>query len=733
MAEGVQYEVKTFFKAVDKMSGTLAKMGARVTAFGQAVRGTTLQTTALYAKIGAGAAAAAGVGGFGLMVMKGLSFNKVMENSQAQIGTIFQMFGQNAAAAGKVNNVSKQWADNLAMAKGSMNEMYNIAKKSPASFQQVTQLFQNAAAGLATTTTDVGRQMDFVKKAVLAGGLVGGDYQVLGSQVGRILAGSAGAEMNIWKIMQKPVLEAGQNLEIFGKKMAANAKLTEKFNQLTGEQRLSIMEEALGNLSGPVADYFGRTMDGIMSTTMSSIDQVSSSMTTKLYDGFKAFLVRANAAGGIFGPENLVKLEAAANYVGDHLAAGAEQVYNWVERSVIYFSNNWQVIITRMENMWTMGMQVAKMMLTVGAARAVAGTGIMAVGQIISGVGSIGQAAKTAGPFIAKWGKVLLVLSPAIAVVGLALAGLVPILLGVGAYLIENWDKIMTTIKQGFESGRVTLEPLFYAFDTLWAKLVSIGEVLFAGENAGDMMQTGIMLATDAIYFIIDALGFMLVASSHATWGLGMFVTAMGAVISATGSFVSIMNEKMGKRVKSVGELMKTSGEKLADFSGTMMELSKAFENASVGADRFSFRMRAMFNQMQDNAGGSKDYAKQLQIGGKTTEQLRKDVKKAKGAGDYVGIWQAKQKLRWRQAAEKGEKTIGGLVGMLSTREIRKGGEGEKKKAFRPTGNVNIHTLNVHQDLRDTDPDRLLVAFIDPLKEMADKPKTSYFATKQGY
>ncbi len=41
-------------------------------------------------------------------------------------------------------------------------------------------------------------------------------------------------------------------------------------------------------------------------------------------------------------------------------------------------------------------------------------------------------------------------------------------------------------------------------------------------------------------------------------------------------------------------------------------------------------------------------------------------------------------------------------------------------------------TLNVMQVLRDTDPDRLLAAFIDPLKEMADRPKTSYFSTQQG-
>lgn len=710
MSEGVDYNVTTHFKAVDKMSRVVAKMGMQVTAFGRAVRGTTMQSARMYGTIGAGAAAAAGVGGFGAMVMKGLAFNKVMENSQAQIGTIFQMFGQNAAAAGQVNDVSRQWAQNLDMARGSMDEMYAISKKSPASFQQVTTLFQNAAAGLATTTNDVGRQMDFIKKAVLAGGLVGGDYQVLGSQVGRVLAGSAGAEMDVWKIMQKPVLEAGQNLGIFGKQMQANAKLTEKFNQLTGEQRLAIMEEALANLGGPVAEYFGQTMDGIMSTTVSAVDQVSSKMTTKLFEGFKQFLIRANAEGGIFGPENLSKLQAAADYVGMRLGQGAERVYNWIERSVTYFANNWEVIITRMERMWEVGMTVAKMMAAVGATRAALGTGIMAVGQMTTVIGNIGSTAKTVIPWLAKWWKVMLVLAPVIAAVGATMAGLVPIMLGAGAYLIQNWDRIMTSIKKGFETGRITLEPFFYALDLLWAKLVAVGEVLFAGTSAQDGMQGAIMLATDAVYLIIDGLRAMITASEWGAWSLGLFLTAMGTVVSATGSLAESLGIEIGGKVKAVGEAMEKGGAKLGEFSGTMATLGDAFDNASVGADRFSYRLRGLFNEMENNAGNSKLYS----------QALKGVAKEREGES------------KWVKAAREGKATIGGLHGVLSTRDIKAAAE-KKKPPVKPTGNVNIHTLNVHQDLRDTDPDRLLVAFLDPLKEMADKPKTSYFATKQGY
>lgn len=715
--DGVDYHVTAHLKTVDKMSSGLVTIGNRVQALGSMVRGTTMQSAAMYAQLGAGAAALAGGAGFGVMVGKGLLFNKMMEDTRSEVATIFQMFGQNAGAMGKTNSIAEQWTANLGLAGDSMKRLYDIAKLTPGSFAQVSSLFKNAAAGLATTTMDVDRQLAFVEKAALAGGLTGGDYEVLGAQVGRILAGSAGAEMNVWKIMQKPILEAGQKLDVFGKKMQANADLTEAFNKLTGEQRLVLMETAMAGLSGPVAEYFGQTMEGIIGTTTSAIDTMTGKMTAKLYESFRQFLIRINAEGGILGDLNLDKLNQAAELIDMALTGGAEWLYIRIESATLFIANQWDTIALKLANVFDTALRAAELYVKFAAAKAFVGAGIGVVGKGISMAGGAAKGGAEAvemigksGMSLAALGKAALIALPIIAAVALVLAGVGVAFAGVGAFFIENWDVLL----KGLEEGTIVIEPLMQAIDTFWYTMVRIGGVFLGTNDPMTTFNALLEFATDAIYRIIGSFKFFLQAA-------GYIITGVDTLVRIYGFFYGAIYTGLVKLVEGVFSVMETALGKLAEWTGLDMfgdwteQVKGAREAIGTHGDETWDGLKEMARK---SVFGSEFQSKWLDAA-KSMEEI--DARALRGSpatswiNDMIGMIKGrKPEIEWEEFGPTMQQMQAG------------------KKEVAGKGNVNIHTLNVIQDLRDTDPDRILAAFIDPLREMADRPKTSYFSTQQG-
>lgn len=716
--EGVDYHVTAHLKTVDKMSAGLTAIGNRVTALGAMVRGTTMQSAAMFAQLGVGTAALAGGAGFGALVGKGLVFNKLMEDTRSEVATIFQMFGQNASVMGDATTIGQQWAANLGLAETSMKRLYDIAKLTPGSFGQIASLFKNASAGLATTTDDVDRQLNFISKAALAGGLTGGDYDVLGAQVGRILAGSAGAEMNVWKVMQKPILEAGQKLGIFGKQMSVNAKLTEEFNKLTGEQRLMLLETSMAGLSGPVAEYFGQTMEGILGTTTSAIDTVTGKMTTKLYESFRQFLIKANAEGGILADANLNKLTRAAELIDLALTDGANWLYVQIERGTIYVAEKWDTIARKLAQVFDVALRAAELYMKFAAAKVFVGAGIGVVGKGISMAGGAVQGGSQAiemigksGMSLAALGKAAAIALPIIAAIALVLAGVGVAFAGITAFFVENWDKLLG----GLEDGTIVLAPLLQAVDTFWYAMVRVGEAFLGTTDPVATMNALIEFATDSIYRIIGAFKFFLQAA-------GYIITGIDTLVRIYGFFYGAIYTGLVKLIEGVFSVMETALGKLAEWTG--LDMFGEWTEKVKGAKE------AIGTHGDESWDGLKEMARKSVFG---TEFESKFLDAAKAMEEIDA-----RALRGSPATNWVNDLIGMIKGRKDDTPWDEFGPSmqqltqKSKQEVAGKGNVNIHTLNVIQDLRDTDPDRILAAFIDPLREMADRPKTSYFSTHQG-
>lgn len=403
MASKIQYDVianmaargsfrglRGMYTAMKPVFAGLGSIQKQVTELGAAIRGNVAQSAMGWGKMGAVVAAGPATA-MGVAVKHGLAFNKTMENATLQASTMYNLFDFAAKATEVASGEMSQWEYNLKASKAVFGQLYKIAEKTPGSFGDVASVYQNAAAGLATQTEDLSRHLKFMERISLLGGLTQGRYDVLGAQAGRILSGSAGAEMDVWKNLSLPLLKAGQAMKdaagkpIFGKDLKAGEELTLAFNKLGGDTRLQLMMKAMEKIGPEVADAWGNSMDGIMGTTTSALQTLGGRLTKPLYESFRGFLKRVNK--NVFGEG--VAMDRWGNFAdqaGAKLAAGAEVAFRGAERAAAFIRDNWLDIMITVRSTGIVLAGLIKGAFAFGLARWIAGTAIMGVGKVGKGV-----------------------------------------------------------------------------------------------------------------------------------------------------------------------------------------------------------------------------------------------------------------------------------------------------------------------------------------------------------
>lgn len=716
-------------KQVAPVQKRFAGMSDASMRMGQSLMGNTAAAVGNWGKMAAASAAVAGAAGLGLVVREGMRFNQEMESSKNQIATIFQMFGQNKTIQGQLVSESEQWAANLALADSAFQEIWDIAKESPAGLSDVVHLYQSAAAGLATQTMDVQRQMDFIRKAVLAGGLAEGDYKVLGSQIGRILAGSAGAEMNVWQVLKKPLLEAGQAMEvngkaIFDKAMPLGDKMTQAFNKLGDDTRMKLLEKALERLGGPVAKQFAESMDGLKGTFTSNLQLMAGSFTKPLFEGWRQFLKRTNLdEGGLFDDAGMKRWMEAAHMAGVLLASAADKVLRRTEAAAKYIRDNWERLMQQAHTTFQVAAGLMKGAFIFGLTKWIAGLTLLGFGKGGKAIGAVkgfgaevggwfgdharrthlglgkgmggkgqGMLGAMGGGLGAIFGKLgsdktfrwldqgvlkfasltttFIGLTTAVVALGLAFGVVFAVVGGLAAYIIANWDSIRKSIVQALNEGRVSFVPFLTALYTFWERLKLLGESLFGGARGADMLSGGLVAGAKAFELLGDALAFVMdaIATMIGIWG------ALKLALQGVMSLIVSALELFGK----VG---------LVD--------EKTLSDARINYERYAAGVASTFDQ----AGEIYEAADKI----RNFELSELDMEKVK-----------------KQAKEWEKKVADTLSGKGLDRKMPKG----------PT--VKIDHLTINQDLRDTDPDRLFSAFIKPLERLADQRVQPFEALDAG-
>jgi len=736
MAEVIRYDVianfaaRGSFAAMRRMGAMLRPVfnhiggiGQRLNQLGSQIKGTTASTAAGWAKTATAVTAAGGAAGMGAVLKHGLGFNNMMEKNVLQTATMYNLFNFAANSAEVVNGELTQWQYNLQASKAVFGEIYKIAEKTPGSFRDVATIYQSAASGLSTQTEDLRRHMEFLKRAALLGGITDGDYQVLGAQMGRIMSGSAGAEMQTWQILKGPITEAGKKMGIFSKDMKASGdEMVQAFNKLGGDNRLTLMMEAMGKIGPEVADAWANSMDGVVGTTTSVLEDLSGRVSKSLFETIRNGLLSINdPATGVFGNRTSIKrLHDLADQIGAKVAAAGGWLFGKAVHAVKYIRNHWEEIMQGIKNAGVVVAAAIKGAFAFGVSRMIAGTAIQATGGAARGVGGAVELAKKLEPFFSKqaratyeavikgmagtkavtkmmpkrdpatgkflkgekepvtrlvaggaWPKFLGGFRSFMGVVGtvvplltaatVLLGGFFTMVGGIAVYVISNWESISSALIEGLREGKITLMPLLQAAYGFWARLKIVGEMLLGTGGHVTQFNTVLGWMTGVIGFASSAVAFFL-------RGMAFFV---GIWYTAKLAIYGFMKVLMG-----VIELMWSVNA--VDFK-TVSNARQNLANFSAGLD--------------ETAGmGAKLLA--------TADKLDKF--------EFTDVQLAQIEKDAQNMAKSLEDMLAG-----------KGTELEDKK--KPGAKVHIQNNYQNIDLRDEDPDRMMSMLINPISRLAER------------
>jgi len=687
MAQGIEYHVRAILEArkgrnaaskLDKWAAGIVRVSQGVENVGNRLIGNTFQTVALWGKLGASIAAAAGAAGLVAMVKQGFAFNAQLEQMQYSMASTLQLMGH---AQGDFNK-------NLQISEVVQNRLFAIAAKSPASFEQASQMFTNMLPGARSVTDNMEDILQLSKESLALGMIMGGDFATTGAQMSRILTGGAGAEFETWKVLQKPILEAGKSLDYFGDNMALGTKLTQEFNRLSPEKRFELVRAATEKL-GVATEAFGGTWAGVSSTMMSDLQILKKEMTSATFGALKETFKGLTQTGGVLDPtgETMNKLREAASFLGSKLGMFVSRAVEPMGRWIQDWADNWQDNLTKLFNFIDRFERAVKMVLKAKIASVGVGMGLKGAGMVGKGVGKAIQGIQKVWPVIMQMGAAALWALPAILVLGFALAGVAAIGGAVAAYIIAHWQDIVDAVK----SGALAFEPLFYAIDDLWAALVALGNAMFGTSSPAGLLQGVVDFLGKAIYFLMGIMvtGIRVIGAFYFVWKM----LIMGAKTVKLGMIAMIMG---------IVGIMKAA----ADAIG-LDDMSQTLQNG----------MNSLYRTSKETVMGMKDDAKEATKFfeyANAFENARADPDAGITKGLREGL------ASWRKEGDK-DMDLGTM-----------GGAGGKKPPSGGGRATHIHKMVVHQDLRNQDPDRVIGAFYRAVDRSIEKRTSSLALEEQG-
>jgi hypothetical protein len=714
MSDGLTYHVKAVLEAergdqarrqmqrwaggVAKAAGILDGAGSRMDAWGGRLAGHTAMVAGATASIAASAALAAGAYGMGQLVVGGVAFNKELENAEMKTAAVLQLFDKGGKSlSGATLSTSEQFGANLVTGQQAIEKIYTIAARSPASFEQTQQMFSNMLPGATAVGASMEQIYDLTKKSLAMGMIMGGDFQTTGAQMSRILTGGAGAEFETWKVLQTPILEAGKAVGIFGDKMEANQKLTEKFNQLSKDQRLYLVQTAIEKL-GVVTDAYGETWDGVTSTIGSNLQQIQREIGRTAFSVLKARLGAAVKNNGAFDPEGQTqnRLVWAGQFIGQEIGTAADYLVGKMIDGTIYIADHWQEIGDKLLRAFDTGVYVGELLLKFAAAKAVFGHGIQLAGGALGAAGGAVEATKNVGTALASIGASSAFALPAVVVLGSALAGVGVAFAGAAAYFVENWDRVA----QGFIDGTIALGPVLDAVDILWAQLVAIGEAFLGVSDPVQTVNGLVLFIADAMHFAGGAMVVFLQTAGLTSIAIQGLIGIFGALYQAVLLVATGLNQVILDLTAPLSDL---PGVK--ELHGGLAKGQAALQGHMVDVERFVGQQFDGESRFLDAAAAAQKALDNFDPEKGVTAGMRERLKKSRQEGGLYGP----------------ELPPSGTRGLLNAADLKKGGH-----------TTHIHKLIYQADLRNQDPDRVVGAFFRKVEEISRKPVQASTAVEGG-
>lgn len=726
-------------KSASSLASKLASAQAATEQWGRSMVANSMGAARAYAGLAAKIGGAGLAGAATLMAAKGWEMQTSTESARNAIAGTLQLFNHSAGAADQLGR-------NVQIAEASLARLNDIANKSPGELKDVQNLFQGMLPGARSITGDMERILSLTQKAAMLTPVFGGDFALTGNQLSRMMTGGAGAEMETWRTLQKVVLDVGQNMtktgskteKIFGKGQAMGEQLTMAFNKLAPEDRLRVLEESFARSGSDMADMFATSWEGASSTFKSGWRQIAGAMARPLFDSTKKALVKATSSGGVFSDDTVKRMQNAAESVGMHFARMAEGAFTRIAAGIAYLESNWKRVANTVYHAFQIGSGLVKAAFMFGFTKMVAGASIIAASTAAKGVGAagrgvvglgragmaMGRGAKGLVGFgrmvadfgsFASLGKTLASAAGSAALLGaamvplalvagaaaLAVGGLVVIVAGVAAYIASEWDSLMGSIRDGFASGELTLRPLVIAAMTLWERLKEVGRVMLGGATGATLMQGAIDMAVGAVDLLSAGVsGLIEIAADFMD-----FVAEMKSMFGSEGGTSHRYDRAELERREKMGVHLDTAQRQaLASYRAQESHV-KMLESAGLGgiARGFQAGLGAVqgsgVQRWQDRASGLREAADAWRKGG------LKD-------------------LNFEEVDRYTKQLQESLLGLTED-----GKPPPKAKGPR----VNIGTLNINQDLRGMDPDRVMSMLVTPLQKVAAMPQGATIGGPGGF
>lgn len=740
MADQITYRIGALFQAkgnlgakvaasarqVSDIGSKLSEAGRSARAFGSDMLNSATAAAGAYARMGAMLTGGALAVGAAALAKVGFTGNVGLEQMQNTIAGTLQLFNHSAGAA-------NQLAQNVKVAGAALMKVQDIADKAPGELKDIQNLFTNMLPGARAATGDMKRILDLTKNVALFTPTFGVDFATSGSQIGRILSGGAGAEMQPWLKLNDLIMKAGLNMDkmagggkIFAKSLdgAAPEKITAAFNKLQKEDRFALIEKVLSKGGDDLANMYASSWEGATAAAVSGGRKVAMAMTSPIFGEIKKALVRAGKEdNSLLGKNKIGQLQGQAAAIGMLMARPVVKILDGLERGIRYFQDNFNAVFNRMYQAFQVGGALIRAAFAYGVGKMILGAGIMAASSAIgagrrvvggvstgyratkSGIGGVRKVARGLGDafdslskgsavsrtlsLFTMMGTVLsgiaasaVVVIPMLVIAGLALGALSVVLLAVGgvaAYIASKWTELSASVVKGFEDGSITLRPLVIAALILWERLKKVGETFIGATTGAGMMQWAINMATSVINGLAEGVSLLAEVASaflktiaygtkgaRGLWGIAK-ETGKAATTVATGGLAGLY--MYGGERQSSGMLgtavAKARGEDTRDWTDKAIGLGNKLETAAN-----SWRAVDMKNldpgEIEDWTKKANDMAKDL-FGGDSTDP------KKKPKGTY------------------------------------------------------IHQVIANIDLRNTDPDRMMVGLMEPIRKATMMPSGSEY------
>lgn len=761
MPAGVTYDVNAFLKTqgsfqkemsgaargADRLGRSYGSMSDRMISAGERVRGNFVATGRELAR-GAILAGAAGLaGGIAMAAREGVKFNDMMEQGALGLGTMYTTFGLTVNSAEVLTGEMTEFAKATELAKSMQKELFDIAKKSPATFEDMATAYQAMAPGVSGVTGDLIRQRDLMKKIAVLGFTTGGDFKQLGMDVGRIVTGVAGADVAVFRTLGPNIKKSFREFEAHRMvaenkakdlegayekvdKVLAKGDFAAHFNKIAkadGEAALTIFENALAGISEEINAAFGASFGGVMATAASELQVLGGAFGKPLMESMTKAALGATGEGGVFEGAGL---EGAARFAGGQLARAADYLFGRLISGAEYISANWATIATKIQEAGVLAGVALKAASAVATARLVAGYGMIAVGKGAQAAQALGGAGRAVGGGMRKRARGLhMGIGRGMAgQKGGGMAG------GMGRGLGKVFGKLdsksVLGIFKGFDKGLLkvaTMGTMIVAAGAA-ASVLAIalsGVMVIAGSLAAYVISNWSEIKTSLIQGFEDGKITLvpLITSMYTLWerakltGEALFGVTDATSIMAGGigmmtGAIDFMSTVLGATIGAISIMVGAWGALKLGMMGVMKVILAVAElGAKIGAVDEKTITRARSNYAKYAAGVDDTFtrADQLARAGEAISNATLDPMKLKAAEDRA-------------------KSLEEALGDMLSGDGKDGKDGDGRNGKKSTINQKI-VINT----TDPDVDRLMAGFINYAERQSDKRVQAYEGpTEQG-